>query len=212
MNRHPRTLNGAGMRAKLAAAVLAMIFVCRAAADETLESVLARMDKAAPSFKSLAAQLRKVTHTAVINEDSIDTGSILLRRARNDMRMLVEFTEPDPKSVAVHGERIAWIGPTRAALPRAKARGARVHDATGLWITPGLIDCHTHLVYGGDRVAEYEMRLKGASYEQIARAGGGIQSTVAATRAAGIDDAELGSKLHGRFSPIVFKGPRKRSC
>ncbi len=106
MNRHPRTLNGAGMRAKLAAAVLAMIFVCRAAADETLESVLARMDKAAPSFKSLAAQLRKVTHTAVINEDSIDTGSILLRRARNDMRMLVEFTEPDPKSVAVHGERI----------------------------------------------------------------------------------------------------------
>ena len=57
-------------------------------------------------------------------------------------------------------------------------------DCQGRWITPGLIDCHTHLVYGGDRAAEFEARLAGATYEQIARAGGGILSTVIATRAA----------------------------
>jgi len=106
MNLHARTLNGAGMRVKLAAVVLAMLCVGRVVAAETLEAVLARMDQTAPSFKSLAAQLRKVTHTAVINEDSIDSGSILLRRVNKDMRMLVEFTEPDPKSVALHGDRI----------------------------------------------------------------------------------------------------------
>jgi imidazolonepropionase len=101
-------------------------------------------------------------------------------------------------AVAVRGERIAWIGPTREALPRAKAQGARVHDAAGLWLTPGLIDCHTHLVYGGDRVAEYEMRLKGASYEQIARAGGGIQSTVSATRAASSDELYASATLRAQ--------------
>ena len=93
------------MRATAAAVVVALICV-RGAAAETLEAVLARMDQAAPSFKGLTAQLRKVSHTAVINEDTIDTGTILLKRARNDIRMLVEFTEPDPKSVAIHGDRI----------------------------------------------------------------------------------------------------------
>jgi imidazolonepropionase len=58
------------------------------------------------------------------------------------------------------------------------------HDLQGALVTPGLIDAHTHLVYGGDRAAEFEQRLQGASYEDIARAGGGIRSTVAATRAA----------------------------
>ena len=106
MNPHARTLNGAGRRGTAAAVVLAMICVRGTAAAGTLETVLARMDQTAPSFKSLAAQLRKVSHTAVINEDSIDTGNILLKRAHNDIRMLVEFTEPDPKSVAVHGDRI----------------------------------------------------------------------------------------------------------
>ncbi len=107
-------------------------------------------------------------------------------------------------AVAVRGGRIAWIGPMRAALAQAQASGARVHDASGLWITPGLIDCHTHLVYGGDRVAEYEMRLKGASYEQIARAGGGIQSTVAATRAASLD--ELRASAHLRARRLMAEG------
>jgi imidazolonepropionase-like amidohydrolase len=72
------------------------------------------------------------------------------------------------------------VGPRREW--RGKAR--EEHDAIGAWITPGLVDCHTHLVYAGNRAHEFELRLKGASYEEIARAGGGIVSTVKATRAA----------------------------
>jgi imidazolonepropionase len=87
-------------------------------------------------------------------------------------------------ALAVKGERIAWIGPADEARRLAQLQGLSVHEAQGLWITPGLIDCHTHLVYGGNRVAEFEQRLCGASYEEIARAGGGIQSTMRDTRAA----------------------------
>ena len=72
----------------------------------------------------------------------------------------------------------------RGTAPGRGARHSAFEDGQGLWITPGLIDCHTHLVYGGNRVAEFEQRLCGVSYEEIARAGGGIQSTVRATRAA----------------------------
>ena len=78
--------------------------------------------------------------------------------------------------------RITYAGP-RSRLPEA-ARAAEVVDADGRLLTPGLVDCHTHLVFGGDRAGEFEQRLQGASYEQIARAGGGIVSTVRATRAA----------------------------
>ncbi len=91
-------------------------------------------------------------------------------------------------AVATSGDRIAWVGP-RSALPGAPGTLAKnLHDAEGRWITPGLIDCHTHLVYGGDRAAEFELRLEGASYEEIANAGGGIVSTVKATREAAEDD------------------------
>ena len=82
--------------------------------------------------------------------------------------------------VAVTGGSISWVGPR--ADWRDKAR--EEHDARGAWITPGLIDPHTHLVYAGNRANEFELRLKGATYEEIARAGGGILSTVRATRAA----------------------------
>jgi imidazolonepropionase len=95
------------------------------------------------------------------------------------------YGELKSAAVAIQDERIAWLGPAAEALDQAAAaRRDIVRDAQGLWITPGLIDCHTHLVYGGNRVAEFEQRLCGASYEEIARAGGGIQSTVRATRAA----------------------------
>lgn len=87
-------------------------------------------------------------------------------------------------AIAVRGEAIAWIGASADAVRIAAQDGVPVHDASGRWITPGLIDCHTHLVYGGNRVAEFERRLRGESYEDIARTGGGIQSTVRATRAA----------------------------
>ena len=87
-------------------------------------------------------------------------------------------------ALAVKGERIAWIGAADEGRRRAHAQGLPARDARGQWITPGLIDCHTHLVYGGNRVAEFEQRLCGATYQEIARAGGGIQSTMLETRAA----------------------------
>ncbi len=84
-------------------------------------------------------------------------------------------------ALAVADGRIAWIG-ARAQLPSETA--AEVFDLEGAWVTPGLIDCHTHLVFGGDRAAEMEERLTGVSYAEIARRGGGILSTVRATRQA----------------------------
>lgn len=89
-------------------------------------------------------------------------------------------------AVALEGDRITWAGPT-ADLP-ARFRGLPQVNAQGRLVTPGLIDCHTHAVFAGHRAAEFELRLKGASYEEIARAGGGILSTVSATRAASEDD------------------------
>jgi imidazolonepropionase len=97
-------------------------------------------------------------------------------------------------AVGVAGERIVFVG-ERDALPAPPDRlAAIVHDGGGRWMTPGLIDCHTHLVFAGARAREFELRLTGASYEEIARAGGGIVSTVAATRAAD-DDALLAAAL-----------------
>jgi imidazolonepropionase len=89
-------------------------------------------------------------------------------------------------AVAARDGRIAFAGPA-AELPTGWDAENRI-ALNGRWITPGLIDCHTHLVYAGDRAHEFELRLAGASYEEIARAGGGIVSTVKATRAASEDD------------------------
>ena len=87
-------------------------------------------------------------------------------------------------AIAAERGRIAFVG-TRAALPaRPEALAREVIDAGGRWMTPGLVDCHTHIVFAGNRAEEFELRLKGASYEELARRGGGIRSTVAKTRAA----------------------------
>ena len=107
-------------------------------------------------------------------------------------------------ALAVKGERIAWIGPASEARSRAAAQNLSPQDAQGLWMTPGLIDCHTHLVYGGNRVEEFEKRLCGVSYEDIARAGGGIQSTVQATRAA--SHAELYASAAVRALRLMSEG------
>ena len=90
----------------------------------------------------------------------------------------------DPGAIAVQADRIVWIGNDDAVPPGLAASAERNLDLKRAWVTPGLIDCHTHLVYGGSRADEFQMRLAGASYEQIARAGGGINSTVRATRLA----------------------------
>ncbi len=107
-------------------------------------------------------------------------------------------------ALAVKGERIAWIGSAAEAKSRAAAQNLPVRDAAGLWMTPGLIDCHTHLVYGGNRVEEFEKRLCGISYEEVARAGGGIQSTVKATQAA--THAELFSSAALRAQRLMSEG------
>jgi imidazolonepropionase len=89
-------------------------------------------------------------------------------------------------AIAAKDGRIAWVGPERD-LPQTINAAERI-DCEGRWITPGLVDCHTHLVHAGNRADEFERRLAGATYEQIAREGGGILSTVRATRAASVDD------------------------
>jgi imidazolonepropionase len=106
-------------------------------------------------------------------------------------------------AIAVSGDRILWVG-EQALLPADIPAGVRVHSAGGRWLTPGLIDCHTHLVYGGDRAREFEQRLSGVSYEDIARQGGGIVSTVTATRAASED--QLVESARPRLAALVSEG------
>jgi imidazolonepropionase len=103
--------------------------------------------------------------------------------------------------VAARDGKIVHAG-ARADAPRFDAK--ETVDCDGRWITPGLIDCHTHLVYGGDRAHEFELRLQGASYEEIARAGGGILSTVKATRAA--SEAQLHASADRRLSALIAEG------
>jgi imidazolonepropionase len=97
---------------------------------------------------------------------------------------------------------LRWVG-AGAELPRGLAVEAE-HDLGGCLVTPGLVDCHTHLVYGGDRAREFELRLQGATYEEIARAGGGIRSTVQATRAA--SDEQLFEAARRRALALMAEG------
>ncbi len=107
-------------------------------------------------------------------------------------------------AIGVKDGKIAFIGPA-ADLPVDKASLAReLRRCDDAWITPGLIDCHTHLIFGGDRAREFEMRLQGKSYEEIARAGGGIVSTVAATREASADG--LAESARRRLEPMMDQG------
>ena len=114
------------------------------------------------------------------------------------------YGQLEDAAIAIRGERIAWLGSAAEGRRRAAALRLDVQEVKGLWITPGLIDCHTHLVYGGNRVAEFEQRLCGASYEDIARSGGGIQSTVRATRAA--SSKELCVSARTRLERLMAEG------
>jgi imidazolonepropionase len=105
-------------------------------------------------------------------------------------------------AIAVHNGRIAWLGP-RHALP-AGWQVAVEHDGKGCWLTPGLIDCHTHIVHAGNRSDEFEARMNGASYADIARHGGGILSTVRATRAA--SEAQLLQASLPRVRALLAEG------
>lgn len=103
--------------------------------------------------------------------------------------------------IAARDGRIVYAGPRNEA-PAFQA--VETIDCAGRWITPGLIDCHTHLVYGGDRAHEFELRLQGATYEEIARAGGGILSTVKATREASEDT--LFASADRRLAALMAEG------
>ena len=105
-------------------------------------------------------------------------------------------------AIAIENGLIAWVG-RQIDLPDGFAEAVQ-HDFGGRMVTPALIDCHTHIVHGGNRAKEFEMRLEGASYEEIARAGGGIVSTVAATRDASVDDLLSDALL--RVDALIAEG------
>ena len=124
-----------------------------------------------PPRKATAATMRRVWRNARLTTLAGDSGWGFIERG----------------AMVTDGARIAWVGP-ESKLPALGDTPSEEHDFGGTLVTPGLVDAHTHLVYGGLRAHEFELRLQGASYEDIARAGGGIRSTVAATRAASEDE------------------------
>ena len=128
--------------------------------------------------------------------DRIWKGARLATMARGHGLGLV-----DKGLVAARGGDIVYAGPEIEA-PAFTA--PEVVDCAGRWITPGLVDCHTHIVHGGNRAHEFELRLAGATYEELARAGGGIVSTMKATRAATED--ELLAQALPRVDALIAEG------
>ncbi|MCF8039162.1 MAG: imidazolonepropionase [Desulfohalobiaceae bacterium] len=116
--------------------------------------------------------------------DSVWTGANLATMAANGR----PYGLIEDGALAVSGRNLVWVGPARELPPEILQRADRVEDLDSGWITPGLVDCHTHLVYGGNRAKEFEQRLKGVSYTDILASGGGILSTVKATRRASEED------------------------
>ncbi|KAA5803360.1 imidazolonepropionase [Alkalicaulis satelles] len=116
----------------------------------------------------------------------------------------------EPAAILSENGRITWIGP-ESDLPSQRASGAERIDLGGRWVTPALIDCHTHLVFAGDRSGEFEQRLSGVSYEEIARAGGGIRATMTATRAASLEaltdaaEARIRQLMRGGVASVEIK-------
>lgn len=114
-------------------------------------------------------------------------------------------------AIATQGDRIVWTGPMAELPGKPDSIADEVVDLAGKWITPGLVDCHTHLVFGGSRAGEFEQRLQGVSYEEISRAGGGIVSTMTATREATEDDLvtaglpRLSNLIRGGVTTVEIK-------
>ena len=108
-------------------------------------------------------------------------------------------------AIGIKEGKIAWIGSNEQMIPHlSHYKAEQIKDVNGGWLTPGLIDCHTHLVYAGNRSNEFEARLHGASYQDIAAQGGGIVATVSATRAASIE--EIFAQSEKRLLPLIKEG------
>lgn len=112
-----------------------------------------------------------------------------------------QYSIIEDAAIVTEGAHIAWIGPHNQLPPQDDIQTV---DLNGMWVTPGLIDCHTHTVFGGNRSGEFEQRLQGVSYAEIAAAGGGIASTVRATRAASED--ELYASAESRLKHLLKDG------
>jgi len=127
----------------------------------------------------------------------------LLVNARIATMRAGRYSMIDDGAMVAEAGVVSWVGP-RELAPTVKRGNDDVVDAKGALVTPGLIDCHTHLVYAGNRAREFEMRLSGATYEDIARAGGGILSTVQATRAA--SEQQLAREAGARLDAMIAEG------
>jgi imidazolonepropionase len=146
----------------------------------------------------VAAHLAFMTRT---RWDSIWLGPNL---ATFDSNLPGPWGEIADGALAIDGDRIVWLGPVSELPGAPEALAERVRHAHGTWITPGLIDCHTHLVHGGDRIGEWVARLGGRDYDDIAREGGGIMQTVGQTRAA--SDEELLAGAVSRLTDLARDG------
>lgn len=147
-----------------------------------------------------------MTFAALPSADGVWHGLRLVPETLDDKSVLpadvASSNAPMNGAIVVRDGTVAWLG-VEASLPREFA-GAPRHDGGGALVTPGLIDCHTHLVYGGDRADEFALRLAGATYEAIASAGGGIMSTVRATRDA--DEDMLFASASARLRLLLAEG------
>jgi imidazolonepropionase len=141
------------------------------------------------------AMVHDMTRDSLMKLDSLWHGAHVATMQGGQYSMI------ENAAIGVVGGRVVWIGESRH-LPRYQAQ--HEYDLDGGWITPGLIDCHTHLVFGGNRAGEFEQRLNGVSYQEIAQQGGGIASSVKATRDA--SEAELIASAARRLKSLMADG------
>ena len=141
-----------------------------------------------------------------LNNNELENIDLLLidaNIATMDSNIDAPYGEIENAAIAIKEDKIVWLG-KQSALPEFDVLATPTLSVKGQWLTPGLIDCHTHLVFAGSRSQEFEQRLKGVSYEQIAAQGGGIASTVKATREA--DHEQLFVDAKDRLTALLKEG------
>ncbi len=134
----------------------------------------------------------------------IDTLWINIHLATMTMTAGTAYGAVEDGALALNAGKIAWVGKRNELPASLRSQTLKTYDGDGGWVTPGLVDCHTHLVYAGSRAREFELGLQGATYEEIARQGGGIRSTVSATRKA--DEQTLYDQSSFRLRALIQEG------